>query len=260
MKGQVSAAIRTEVGRLASVDEIGMTELHDKSGIDSVSATVSTSLQLDSEAVEGPEVIEALLAKNEEVYSRVVRAHHSSMVRVAMAYVSSRETAEEVAQEVWTVLVEGLHNFQGKSTLKTWLYGILLNRAKTRGQRESRQVPISSFESEETGRCELLESASSSEVRGPGRAPWVWGNSSKSPSPEARTLQKELDAYRAKAIALLPYRQRVVITLRDIEGWSSKEVCKALGLQPTHQRVLLHRARVRVREVVQELSKRSQRR
>lgn len=182
------------------------------------------------------------------------------MVRVAMSYVSSRETAEEVAQEVWTILLEGLHNFQGRSTLKTWLYGILLNRAKTRGQRESRQVPISSFENEETGRCELLESASSSEVRSPGRAPWVWGNSSKSPSPEAWTLQKELDAYRAKAIALLPYRQRVVITLRDLEGWSSKEVCKALGLQSTHQRVLLHRARVRVQEVVREFSKRSPRR
>lgn len=223
----------------------------------SSSANAKIDPHSDSDAVEGPEVIEALLAKNEEVYSRVVRAHHSSMVRVAMAYVANREAAEEVAQEVWTVLVEGLHNFQGKSTLKTWLYGILLNRAKTRGQRDSRQIPISSFESEETGRCELLENAASSEVRSPGRAPWVWGNSSKTPSPEARSLQKELDAYRAKAIALLPYRQRVVITLRDIEGWSSKEVCKALGLQPTHQRVLLHRARVRVREVMQEFSKRS---
>lgn len=257
MESQVSATICTEGGHLVAVDEIGMTESHDKSGADSVSATVSTGLQLDSDAVEGPEVIQALLAKNEEVYSRVVRAHHSSMVRVAMAYVANREAAEEVAQEVWTVLVEGLHNFQGKSTLKTWLYGILLNRAKTRGQRDSRQIPISSFESEETGRCELLENAASSEVRSPGRAPWVWGNSSKTPSPEARSLQKELDAYRAKAIALLPYRQRVVITLRDIEGWSSKEVCRALGLQPTHQRVLLHRARVRVREVMQEFSKRS---
>ena len=216
-----------------------------------------TNLRIDSVAIEGPEVIEALLDRNEEVFARVVRAHHSSMVRVAMAYVASRESAEEVAQEVWTVLVEGLHHFQGKSTLKTWLYGILLNRAKTKGQRESRQVQISSFESEETGRCDLLEGASCTEVRSPGRAPWVWGNSSRAPSPEAWTLQQELDACRAKAIALLPERQRVVITLRDVEGWSSNEVCEALDLQPTHQRVLLHRARVRVRELVQELCKRS---
>lgn len=221
---------------------------------------MKTNLQVGLGAVEGPDVIEALLNRNEEVFARVVRAHHSSMVRVAMAYVASRESAEEVAQEVWTVLVEGLRHFQGKSSLKTWLYGILLNRAKTRGQRESRQIQISSFESEDTGRCDLLESASCSEVRSPGKAPWVWGNSSRAPSPEAWTLQQELDACRARAIALLPDRQRVVITLRDIEGWSSNEVCEALDLQPTHQRVLLHRARIRVRELAQEFSKRSPRR
>jgi len=179
------------------------------------------------------------------------------MVRVAMTYVSSREIAEEVAQEVWTVLIEGLGNFQGRSTLKTWLYGILLNRAKTRGLRESRLVPISTFESEDTGRCELLESASIAEVRSPGRSPWVWGNSSKSPTPEDRLLRRELESFRARAIAQLPFRQRLVITLRDVEGWSSEEVCKALDIRSTHQRVLLHRARVGVRGAMQEVIKRS---
>ena len=175
-----------------------------------------------------------------------------------MAYVPSREIAEEVAQEVWTVLVEGLGGFQGRSTLKTWLYGILLNKAKTRGLREIRQVPLSTFESKDTGRCELLEGASVAEVRSPGRSPWVWGNSSKTPSPEDRLLRREVAAHRSRAIAQLPFRQRIVIALRDVEGWSSEEVCKALDIGSTHQRVLLHRARVKVREAMQAVAKRSQ--
>ena len=199
------------------------------------------------------------MARNEEVFARVVRAHHSSMVRVAMSYVSSREIAEEVAQEVWTILLEGIGDFQGRSTLKTWLYGILLNRAKTRGLRESRQVPLSSFETEDTGRCTLLEGTSVAELRSPGRSAWVWGNSSKAPSPEDELLRRELDACRAGVIAQLPLRQRIVITLRDVEGWSSEDVCKALAIRPTHQRVLLHRARVRVRAEVKAFIKRSQR-
>ena len=236
-----------------------LTDSHGESHLDAASAAARSSSQLESAAIEGPAVIEGLLARNEEVFARVVRAHHSSMVRVAMAYVSSREIAEEVAQEVWTILLEGLAGFQGRSTLKTWLYGILLNRAKTRGQRESRQVPLSTFECEVTGRCELLEGASASEVRSPGGSAWVWGNGSKTPSPEERLLRRELDALRVRVIAQLPLRQRIVITLRDVEGWSSEEVCMALDIRSTHQRVLLHRARVRVRQVVKEVTKRPDR-
>ena len=235
-----------------------MTETHEDSTLDSASASAKTKSRFKSGVIEGPEVIDGLLAKNEEVFTRVVRAHHSAMVRVAMAYVPSREIAEEVAQEVWTVLVEGLGGFQGRSTLKTWLYGILLNKAKTRGLRESRRVPLSTFESKDTGRCELLEGASVAEVRSPGRSPWVWGNSSKTPSPEDRLLRREVAAHRSRVIAQLPFRQRIVITLRDVEGWSSEEVCKALDIRSTHQRVLLHRARVKVREAMQAVAKRSQ--
>lgn len=237
-----------------------LTDSHEDPNLDSASAIARSSSQFESAAIEGPEVIEGLLARNEEVFARVVRAHHSSMVRVAMAYVSSREIAEEVAQEVWTILLEGLGGFEGRSTLKTWLFGILLNRAKTRGLRESRQVPLSTFESEDTGRCELLEGASVSEVRSPGRSPWIWGNSSQTPSPEERLLRRELDGHRARVIAQLPLRQRIVITLRDVEGWSSEEVCRALDIRSGHQRVLLHRARLRVRDVVRQVIKRSQRR
>ena len=237
-----------------------MTESRDESELESASATAQSSSRADPTAIEGPEVIESLLAGNEEVFARVVRAHHSSMVRLAMAYVASREIAEDVAQEAWKALIEGLDNFQGRSTLKTWLFGILLNRAKTRGSRESRLVSLSAFESEDTGRCRLLEGASVGEVRSPGRSPWVWGNSSQTPSPEERLLRRELEGHRARVIAQLPLRQRIVITLRDLEGWSSEEVCKALDIRSGHQRVLLHRARLRVRDVVKQVIKRSQRR
>jgi RNA polymerase sigma-70 factor (ECF subfamily) len=236
---------------------VSLTDSREDSTLDAASAAARTNPRVKSGAIEGPEVIEALLAKNEEVFARVVRAHHSSMVRVAMVHVSSREIAEEVAQEVWTALVEGIARFEGRSTLKTWLFGILLNRAKTRGLRESRHVSLSSFESEESGRCELLERASVSEVQSPGKSPWVWGTSSNIPSPEATTLHRELESRRAEAIAQLPLRQRTVITLRDVEGWSSKEVCNALTIRSTHQRVLLHRARVQVREALRDIKKRS---
>ena len=236
---------------------VSLTDSREDSTLDSASAATRTNLPVKPGAIEGPEVIEALVAKNEEVFARVVRAHHSSMVRVAMVYVSSREIAEEVAQEVWTALVEGIARFESRSTLKTWLFGILLNRAKTRGLRESRNVSLSSFESEESGRCELLERASISEVQSPGKSPWVWGTSSNVPSPEATVLRRELESRRAKAIAQLPLRQRVVITLRDVEGWSSKEVCNALTIRSTHQRVLLHRARVQVRAALRDINKRS---
>lgn len=237
-----------------------MTDSREEATPRAAAAEAPSRRRINPSAIEGREVIESLLAGDDEVFARVVRAHHSSMVRLALAYVSSREIAEEVAQEAWTALVEGLGRFEGRSSLKTWLFGILLNRARTRGARESRLVSLSTFESEDTGRCELLEGASARGVRGPARSPWVWGNSSRSHSPEDQVLYRELDSLRSSAIAQLPLRQRLVITLRDVEGWTSEEVCEVLEVRPTHQRVLLHRARVKVREAMQEFVERNQNR
>jgi RNA polymerase sigma-70 factor (ECF subfamily) len=166
-----------------------------------------------------------------------------------MLYVHSPAVAEEVVQETWVGLLQGIERFEGRSSLKTWLFSILTNRAKTRGQQEGRQIPFSAFSA--------ADCASDEPALGPERflpadhsqwpdhwslPPQSWGE-----SPEKRLLSMETQSQLADAIAALPPAQREVISLRDIEQWTSQEVCNALGISETNQRVLLHRARSKVR-------------
>ena len=174
------------------------------------------------------------------------------MIRLAMAYVPSRAIAEEVAQEAWLAMVQGLSGFKGQSSLKTWLFGILLNRAKTKGHRERRSVAFSTLrpttESSSPRAAEdwlVLRDLISDRT-----AP-TWGRSSAAMSPEDRALGSELRLCLEEAISSLPAAQRAVIVLRDVEGWSSGEVCDLLGITPENQRVRLHRARLRVRSAVE---------
>jgi RNA polymerase sigma-70 factor (ECF subfamily) len=182
-------------------------------------------------------LVEALRNRDEQVFEQLIRMYQSALVRVAQMYVSSRAIAEDVVQESWLAVLNGIDRFEGRSSLKTWIFRIVANRAKTRGQREARSRPFSALESEASV--------------DPGR--FVEGQWSAPPEswPEERLLGAETLRVIGDAIEALPPSQRAVITLRDVQGWSAEEVRNALELSETNERVLLHRARAKVRAALE---------
>ncbi len=191
------------------------------------------------------QLVAALRSGDEAAFRDLIARYHAPFVRVAQMYVPSRALAEEVAQETWLAVLEGIDRFEGRSSLKTWLFRILTNRAKTRGMREGRSLPFSSLENDDAAvdvdRFRDPDEGWPGHWRAPPRA-----------FPEERLLAAETRDVIADAIERLPETQRTVITLRDIEGWSADEVCNALTLSETNQRVLLHRARSAVRAALEK--------
>jgi RNA polymerase sigma-70 factor (ECF subfamily) len=194
--------------------------------------------------------LERLRAGDEAAFCALVQRHHRSMKHVAMMYVSSEAVAEEVVQETWMAVIRGLTSFEERSSLKTWIFRILVNRARTKGMRESRTVPFSSLaDSDGDG-----PTVSPERFHGAGHiAPGYW---STVPArffelPEDQIASAETRALIEATIETLPTRQRQVIRLRDIEGWEPSEVCQALDISDGNQRILLHRARGRVRSVLE---------
>ena len=174
------------------------------------------------------------------------------MVRVAMAYVPSRAAAEEVVQETWIAVIRGIDGFEGRASLKTWIFRILTNIAMRAGARERRSVPFAALaEAENKG-----EPTVDPDRFLPADSPVFPGHwaimPSSWPTPEEGLLAGETREVIADAIAELPPAQRTVIALRDVEGWSSEEVSDALEISTGNQRVLLHRARSRVRAAIEE--------
>jgi RNA polymerase sigma-70 factor (ECF subfamily) len=205
------------------------------------------------EAVDEQGLVEALRRGDEAAFVALVRRHNPAMVRLATAFVGDRSLAEEVVQDTWQALVEGLDRFQGRSTLKTWLFHVVANRARTRWARERRSVPFAALARAEAESDE--PAVDPDRFFGPD-GPGVAGHWSSPPrswdgAPEERLLAGETRAHIAAAIASLPPTQRVVITLRDVEGWSSDEVRNVLDLSETNVRVLLHRARAKVRRALE---------
>ena len=199
-------------------------------------------------------LVQALRAGDEAAFEALIERYHASLVRLAMLYVSDRAIAEDVTQETWLGVLEGLPRFEGRASLKTWLFRILTNRAKTRGQRESRSIPFSAFWDPD---AEPAEPAVSPERFLPDDNPvtphhWAVKPAAWDEIPEEYFLTRETLAHIQKAIEALPPSQREVITLRDIEGWTADEVCNALEISETNQRVLLHRARARVRRALEK--------
>lgn len=192
-------------------------------------------------------LVDRLLARDEKVFAAVVERHHESLVRLALAFVSSRAVAEEVAQETWLAVLRGLSSFERRSSFKTWLFRILSNRAKSRGVREGRSVPFSALGSDE-------ELANHEPAVDPGRFDgkqmWVEPPASWGDDPEAKLGRAEAVRVLEEAIATLPANQRAVVLLRDVEGLDANEVCNALEISETNQRVLLHRARSRLRKAL----------
>jgi RNA polymerase sigma-70 factor (ECF subfamily) len=189
-------------------------------------------------------VIAALRAGDEATFAALLDTWSRGMLRVARSYVSTNESAEEVVQDTWLAVIGGIDGFEGRSSVKTWIFRILVNTAKKRSARESRTVPWSSaFEQDSR------PAVDASRFRGaddsfPGswkEFPAVW------PTPEGEALASEVRRQIATALAALPPRQRSVIALRDVEGCTSEEVCEILDISAANQRVLLHRARASVR-------------
>jgi RNA polymerase sigma-70 factor, ECF subfamily len=192
----------------------------------------------------------ALRARDERVFEELMRMYNASLLRVAQIYVASRAVAEEVVQETWIGVLNGIDRFEGRSSLKTWIFRILTNIAKTRGQREGRTVPFSALERPDG----VPEPAVAPDRFLPAdheRWPGHWA-SKPEPWPEERLLADESRAVVDRAIERLPPAQRAVISLRDLDGWSSEETCNALGVTETNQRVLLHRARSKVRQALED--------
>ena len=194
-------------------------------------------------------LLERLRAGDEAAFDALVARHYATMLAVAQTYVKGRAVAEEVVQEAWLGVINGLDRFEGRSSLKTWILSILVNQAKTRGAREARSVPFTSLAPE--GEEPAVEA---DRFRGPDESypghwrafPGDWGRSAATAVQDRETVRVVM-----AAIADLPAAQQTVIRMRDVEGYSAEEVCTALDVSEGNQRVLLHRARSRVRAALE---------
>ncbi len=186
-------------------------------------------------------LVQALRRRDERAAEQLIERYGGAMRRFAVSLVGSAAVADEVVQETWIAVLRGVDRFEGRSSLKTWIFGILSNIAKTQAQRERRCVPLSSFEIEGSDEPAIDAACFRSDGH------WVSSPSRWSELPEERLAAGETLACIARTLETLPAPQRAVMTLRDVEGWSGDEVCEALGLTDANQRVLLHRARSKVR-------------
>ena len=196
-------------------------------------------------------LIAALCGGDADAFATLVDRHSPAMIRVAMAYVPTRATAEEAVQETWIGVMRGIDGFEGRASLKTWIFRILTNVAMRSGARERRSMPFSALaEAENTGEPSVDPDRflPADHELFPGHwtiMPARW------PTPEEGLLAGETREVITAAIAELPAAQRTVIALRDVEGWTSEEVCEALEISAGNQRILLHRARSRVRNAIE---------
>jgi RNA polymerase sigma-70 factor (ECF subfamily) len=196
------------------------------------------------------QILAQLQDGNEDAFRALVRRHTPSMTRVAMAFVSRQAVAEEVVQETWLNVIRGLEGFEARSSLRTWIWAILQNCARRRAEQEQRFVPLSELADDEASGDDLGVSADHFFEEGRWAGMWSSAVRRWDGLPEDRLLSKELRSVLLDAIDALPRMQRAVVTLRDIEGWPSKEVCEYLGVLDGNQRVLLHRARGAVRAAI----------
>jgi RNA polymerase sigma-70 factor (ECF subfamily) len=196
-------------------------------------------------------LVSELRSGKEEAFAALVDMYHASLIRLAMTYVRDRAVAEEVAQETWLGVIKGIDRFEGRSSLKTWIFRIMTNTAKTRGERESRTVPFSALAGDDAGETAVEPERFIDQNAERWGNHWATPPASWSGVPESRLLAKETLGVIEEALGKLPPAQRQVITLRDVQGWPSEEVCDLLEVSEANQRVLLHRARSKVRRALE---------
>jgi RNA polymerase sigma-70 factor, ECF subfamily len=198
-------------------------------------------------------LIDAIRRRNELAFVELVARYHGPLLRLALVYAKSYALAEEIVQDTWLGVLQGIDAFERRSSFKTWLFRILVNRARTRAEREGRMVPFSAYGDVSAQPAEA--SVPADRFLGPDHPEWpyhwavppkAWGG-----QPEEQLLTRETLELVDRAITALTPSQREVITLRDVQGCTSTEVCNILGITETNQRVLLHRARSRVRGVIE---------
>lgn len=194
--------------------------------------------------LEDAALVAALRTGDERAFAQLIHEYGPGMRRFALSIVRNTALADDVVQEAWLGVLRGLDGFEGRASLKTWIFRIVANIARTRAERESRSVPFSTFAAEASDDEPSLDP---SRFRNP-QFPGGWTTF---PEPWEHLDARETRAVIAAAIDELPPAQRLVIRLRDVEGWSADEVCNVLDLSETNQRVLLHRARSRVRAAVE---------
>jgi len=195
-----------------------------------------------------------LRAGDEEAFRDLVSKYYGSLLRLAIIFVSERAAAEEVVQDTWLGVIHGLPSFEGRSSLKTWIFRILANRARTRGKREARSIPFSSLKDPQSeSDYEPAVDPSRFNARGMWAEPPQWWTDA---PPEELLARRQTMELIQRGIADLPDAQRAVITLHDVEDVAPEEICNILEISETNQRVLLHRARSRIRRALeQHLSK-----
>jgi RNA polymerase sigma-70 factor (ECF subfamily) len=197
------------------------------------------------------DLVAALRAGDEAAFVTLVGRYQAPLLRLASTFVRDRAVAEEVVQETWLAVLNGIDRFEGRASLKTWIFQILSNRARTRAVRERRSAPFSSLAGPEDADEDILDAERFRPEGHRWAGHWAAAPTDWRTLPEERLLGREtLDVVRS-AIGTLPPRQAQVIVLRDVEGWDSEEVCEALGLTDGNQRILLHRARGRVRAALE---------
>jgi RNA polymerase sigma-70 factor (ECF subfamily) len=201
--------------------------------------------QADDVTCTDADLVALLRAGDEEAISQLVEQWSPTMFRLARSFVASPQSAEDVVQEAWLGMLSGLARFEGRSSLRTWTFTILVNRARTRGAREARTVPQPPLATrDEPGAYDWFPGLG-------GEAARTWSSidvaSRWDTAPESAVLFRETLLQLDRAVSALPSRQRQVVTMRDVVGMSAEEVCTALGITPANQRVLLHRARAALR-------------
>jgi RNA polymerase sigma-70 factor (ECF subfamily) len=190
-------------------------------------------------------LLAALRAGDERAFVTLVRRHHAAMLHLASSFVPNVAVAEEVVQDTWVGVLRGIDGFEGRSSFRTWLFRILVNRARTAGARERRTIAVG-----DTGAVGDTEAAVAASRFGSGGS-WASPPEHWIEDAEDRLEAGKLAGFLRTAIDDLPDRQRQVVTLRDLEGLSSEEVCGVLEISESNQRVLLHRGRSRLRQAVE---------
>jgi RNA polymerase sigma-70 factor (ECF subfamily) len=196
-------------------------------------------------------LVEALRRGEESAFATLVDRYGASMLRASFLYAESREVAEEIVQDTWLHVLRGLRGYQGRSSLRTWIFAILGNCARKRAKREGRLIPFTALERDGAGPAVGPEHFFGTQHP---RWPRCWSTlvDGWAAVPEERLLSAEVRKLVRSALGRLAPGQRTVMTLRDVEGWTAEEVCDFLRITPANQRVLLHRARAKVREAIQD--------
>jgi RNA polymerase sigma-70 factor (ECF subfamily) len=196
-------------------------------------STYVTANEHDMTDQDDHNLVKRLQRGDEAAFTALIDQHHAALRRTARSYVSTSASADEVVQDTWVAVLDGLRAFEGRSSIATWIFRILINRARTRGVREARTVPVSAMPGDTEVSFDDIDPV----------APVT----ASPDTPNQLLLRKELAGELETAMLELPERQRTVVMLRDALGWSTQDVCSALRVNETYQRVLLHRGRARLR-------------